>query len=44
MYNATKDITYLDTSRRMASYFVDHLPDVGVSYWYDLPHCCRRVN
>ncbi|ORY92481.1 Six-hairpin glycosidase-like protein [Leucosporidium creatinivorum] len=38
MYNATKDITYLDTSRRMASYFVDHLPDVGVSYWdFDAP-------
>lgn len=33
MYNATKDPVYLDTSRRMASYFLDHLPGLGVSYW-----------
>jgi len=33
MYNATLDPVYLDTSRRMASYFVNHLPVLGVSYW-----------
>lgn len=36
MYNTTKDPVYLDTSRRMGSYFIDHLPDLGVSYWYVL--------
>ncbi|KZP01217.1 glycoside hydrolase family 88 protein [Calocera viscosa TUFC12733] len=38
MYNFTRVQTYLDTSRRMADYFVSNLPEAGVPYWdFDAP-------
>ncbi|CEQ42456.1 SPOSA6832_04262 [Sporobolomyces salmonicolor] len=33
MYNATGILDYLETSRRMATFFIDGLPSSGVSYW-----------
>ncbi|GAA5842476.1 hypothetical protein JCM11251_007324 [Rhodosporidiobolus azoricus] len=33
MANATGRTDFLETSRRMASFFVNHLPSEGVSYW-----------
>ncbi|GAA5893734.1 hypothetical protein JCM5296_001120 [Sporobolomyces johnsonii] len=33
MYNATGIQDYLETSRRMATFFIDGLPSSGVSYW-----------
>lgn len=32
-YRYTKNETYLDTAKRMARYFIDHLPEDHVSYW-----------
>jgi len=38
MYNFTRVQPYLDTSRRMADYFVSNLPEAGVPYWdFDAP-------
>ncbi|KZT61518.1 glycoside hydrolase family 88 protein [Calocera cornea HHB12733] len=38
VYNYTGIPLYLDTSRRMADYFVSHLPAAGVPYWdFDAP-------
>ncbi|GAA6002518.1 hypothetical protein JCM10207_001159 [Rhodosporidiobolus poonsookiae] len=33
MANATGNTEFLDVSRRMATFFLDGLPDAGVSYW-----------
>lgn len=34
VHNNTGLSRYLDTSRRMAKYFIDHIPDDGVIPWY----------
>lgn len=33
MFNATGIETYLDTSRAMAAWYLNHLPSTGVPYW-----------
>ncbi|KIK95958.1 glycoside hydrolase family 88 protein [Paxillus rubicundulus Ve08.2h10] len=33
MYSYTNDMNYLETSRKMANYFLDHLPSDGVVPW-----------
>ncbi|KAL8292603.1 hypothetical protein RQP46_001215 [Phenoliferia psychrophenolica] len=38
MYNLTSITTYLDTSRSLAQWYLDHLPTSGVAYWdFDAP-------
>lgn len=32
-YRYTRDVRYLETSRRMARYFIERLPEDGVVYW-----------
>lgn len=36
VHNNTGLSRYLDTSRRMAKFFIDHIPDDGVIPWYAL--------
>jgi len=37
-YRYTRDKRFLDTSRRMAHYFLEHLPEDEVAYWdFDVP-------
>ncbi|WP_068784844.1 glycoside hydrolase family 88 protein [Paenibacillus phocaensis] len=37
-YRYTKNPVYLDTSKRMARYFLEHLPEDHVAYWdFDVP-------
>lgn len=37
-YRYTKDPIFLDTSKRMARYFIEHLPEDHVAYWdFDVP-------
>ncbi|OZJ05066.1 hypothetical protein BZG36_02104 [Bifiguratus adelaidae] len=39
MYNYTRFPAYLETSRRMADYYLTHLPADGVPYWdFDAPN------
>jgi len=33
MFNRTRDLNYLTTARRMAGYFVDHIPSDGIVPW-----------
>lgn len=37
MYSYTSNTKYLDTSRFMAQWYLDHLPSSGVAYWYVTP-------
>lgn len=32
-YSLTKDVAYLETSIRMANWFIDHLPQDGLPFW-----------
>lgn len=34
MFKHTQNISYLETSRRMAAYFLNTLPDDGIVPWY----------
>lgn len=37
-YRYTRDPLFLETSKRMARYFLEHLPEDGVAYWdFNLP-------
>jgi Highly conserved protein containing a thioredoxin domain len=37
-YRYFRDPVYLETSRRLARYFIDHLPEDSVAYWdFDVP-------
>lgn len=37
-YRYTGDVSFLDTSKRLASYFIQRLPEDGVVYWdFDVP-------
>lgn len=37
-YRYTGDRSFLETSRRMANFFIDHLPEDHVAYWdFDIP-------
>lgn len=37
-YRYTKNASFLDTSRRLAHYFIEHLPEDHVAYWdFDVP-------
>lgn len=46
VYQNTKEQRYLDTSRRMATYFVTNTPSNGivpwyVLWWHDLPQVAQ---
>lgn len=42
-YRLTGDPQFLDTSKRMARYFLEHLPEDGVAYWdFNLPPDAER--
>ena len=37
VFKHTQNTSYLETSRRMADYFLDNLPEDGIVPWYVTP-------